>query len=210
MTMRRIAALLLGAGLTTGCAVSDRGISALPDAPVILTVADVTVSDGSQFTVTAGYGPTGSSYRAIYPDRVVHYTTDGETAISHDRDGPTPLPEDYVVYIQSQLFHAQVAEFADLNDGVQLRRPCGEGIETCREKIGNVGSPRFGIRYLALQTDPRTGIPYALLAYHKDGSATVARFSDWRTENGMPLAYRVTVEDGGKTYDYRYRSIEGL
>ena len=208
--MRWIAALLLGAGLMAGCAVSDKGIAALPDTPVILTVADVTVSDGTEYTVMAGYGPTGSTYRAVYPDYEVHYTTDGETAIAHDRDGPTPLPDDYVVYIQSQLFHAQVAEFAELNDGVQLRRPCGEGIETCREKIGKVGSPRFGIRYLALQTDPRTGIPYALLAYHKDGSATVARFSDWRTENGMPLAYRVTVEDGGKTYDYWYRSIEGL
>ncbi|MBX7540540.1 hypothetical protein [Qipengyuania sphaerica] len=209
--MRKPVYLALSTGLALGgCAVSDKGIDGLPEVPVLHTVADVTGSDGSQFTVTTGYGPTGSFYKAVYPDRVVHYTTDGETAFVHDEDGIHELPDSMLFYIQSQMFHAQVAEFAALNDGIWQRRPCDPDPAQCREKIGRIGSGPLGVTYRALQTDPRTGIPYAVLNYRKKQPPIVARFSDWRTVDGIPLAYHVTVEDGERTFEYRYRSIEGL
>ena len=206
-----LAVALVSANLALGgCAVSDKGIAALPDRPVLLTIADVTVSDGTQYSVTTGYGPHGAFYKAEYPDRVVHYTTDGETAYSLEGGKRTEIPESYVFHIESQLFHAQVSEFARLNEGVSITRSCGTEEAPCREKIGNEGSRFFGVHYRALQADPQTGIPFAILTYRKGQSPVFARFSDWRTVDGMPLAYRVVVDDGVRTFDYRYRSIEGL
>ena len=211
MNRRNLAAAVVSTSLALGgCAVSDKGIAALPDRPVLLTIADVTVSDGTQYSVTTGYGPHGAFYKAVYPDRIVHYSTDGETAYSIEGGERTEIPESYIFHIESQLFHAQVSEFAELNEGVSMIRSCGTEDAPCREKIGNEGSRFFGVHYRALQADPRTGIPFAILAYRKGQSPVFARFSDWRTVDSMPLAYRVVVDDGVRTFDYRYRSIEGL
>ena len=209
--MRKFAlAALTGALFLSACAVSDQSIAFQPSLPVILSKADVTVSDGTTFKLTTGLRPAGASYRADYPDRTILQTTDFHDAFEETDEGAHRIADDYILFVLAHQFHAQVAHFAELNQGVAMQRDCLTVGDGCRERIGNRSAPGLGITQLGLQYDRKTGRPIALLAYRDNDEPITATFSDWRSVDGRDIAYRVTLDDGVRSFDYRYTLIDGL
>jgi ketosteroid isomerase-like protein len=186
---------------------SHAGITRASDAcsnRAIVTTADVTVSDGTAFR-------TESFFHAR-----------DETAIRHIRDSDQIVaiegPLSWVrVNEKSQLgagfhklfalghqYHAFLLHFDELSDNLRETKRVIFGGNVHRARSGDY--PYGGTVHLIEGTE--SSHPVGLVFEFPESAAIQVTFSDWRKAGATELPFRAEIDDGERTFDYRYSNIE--
>ncbi len=177
----------------------------------IVTVADVTVSDGTTYRASTEYqAPDHAEYLQQFPDMTMRFEIDGETvSVWRDGEALTRFPAGIGIWALGHQFHAQLTGFAEINGGIIAVVPyAGEGDCPCTEYRGRLSAEDMGIEGYGLVVSNQSGRAQRFFVHRQDLDPVTTTFDDWRSEADRELPYRVVVDDGEDVYDFRFDSIE--
>lgn len=167
--------------------------------------AEVTVSNGRHFTAIMRYaGPNDAEYIRRRPGEDNRYVIAPDGVSLTSPKGREPLDPSMMAWILSHQFHAQMLDFAALNDGFTRRAYAGC---ECDELVGNRVAPALGITHLSLVVDRAGGHARMLLVHRRDAAPVVSTYSDWRETGGRSLPFAVDIDDGKDRYAFRFTHI---
>lgn len=155
--------------------------------------AHVTASDGLEYDVVTFFqGPQRAAFHRRYPDRDVTLGVDGRYYWSFDGQEEEEGPSFWEEVTLGHQFHAQLLFFDRLHGPLES------------SPDGTLGS-RTGRRLLRI--DEGTRRPRELVYRRPDAADVRIAFEDWRDTGGIVLPFHLVVDDGERTFDYRFRSV---
>ncbi|MEO0971494.1 MAG: nuclear transport factor 2 family protein [Pseudomonadota bacterium] len=168
----------------------------------IVAAAEVDVSDGSALRVESFYHSpdslavrhvTAKSSRFSAIEGPVAWTASGEEAALGD--------DETRVFALAHQFHALLLDFAVLAPASQPIVVTVNG----EDQPARLGRLPYGGTVALIMPGPR---PYGLRITLPDGRLVQARFSDWRAYDGLALPYDMVIDDGERTFSYRYSYVD--
>lgn len=169
----------------------------------IMTTADVTASDGSEFRTESYYRSKDSAAIRHLDDRDRIVAVEGPIGWASDGDKSAAGSDFYKLFALGHQYHALLLEFDNIAANVRE----DSQIEFDGEMRAAVSGdyPYGGTVHLVRGGDASR--PAGLRFDFPDDNVIVASFLDWReAEDGM-LPYHVRIDDGERIFDYRYTSI---
>lgn len=170
----------------------------------IVTSADVTVSDGSAFKTQS------------------FFHSKNEAAIRHIRDSDQMVaiegPLSWVsangrsqlgtgfhkLFALGHQYHAFLLHFDEITDNLRETERLVFGGNAHRALSGDY--PYGGTVHLVKSID--SSRPAGLLFEFPESTVIRVTFSDWRKAGTTELPFRAEIDDGERTFDYRYSTIE--
>lgn len=160
--------------------------------------ADVTVSDGKKYVAESFYlDPQRSAFQIRYPERTVTQAVEGRYFWTFDGKAEKEGTAQTEAIVLGHQFHAQILFFD------QIHR-------------GNLNSKEQGTLSIATAEDRSatwsmihdSGLLRTMLIEIDGGPKITIRFSDLKSVDGILLPNTITIDDGERTFEYRYTSIE--
>jgi ketosteroid isomerase-like protein len=170
---------------------------------LIATRADVTVSDGSGFRTQSFYQSKDSAAIRHIDDRDRIIAVEGPIGWARD-GGRAHLGSDfYKLFALGHQYHALLLEFEHIASNVRRGQQIDFGGEQRTAASGDY--PYGGTVHLVQGEDPAR--PAGLRFDFPEATVIIVAFLDWRERDGRLLPYRIRIDDGERTFDYRYTDI---
>lgn len=170
----------------------------------ISATADVTVSDGSAFSIEAHYqSPTAAAIRHIEEEGAQLVVVEGPLAWIARGDRAQPGQEPHKGFALGHQYHAFALHFEEMVTD-QRRSEVQFGKRT---RSATSGDYLFGgVIHLIEGKSPSR--PAGLLLELPDTPPITVDFSRWRSHSGVMLPMRVKIDDRERVFDYRYTNVE--
>lgn len=164
--------------------------------------ATVAVSDGLHYkTNSIFHDKQRAVYQQVYEDRTVTRGIEGRYAWRFDGQVETEEPLEMEQYILGHQFQAQILFFDRLHPELDTPRAAAFGGKDCLVLASKSEGAVFNMFY----TQP--GLP---LGMEIDGLAEqpiVFNFDDWRPVAGVQLPFSVGIDDGARTFQFRFDAV---
>jgi ketosteroid isomerase-like protein len=170
---------------------------------LIATTADVTVSDGSAFRTESYYQSKSSAAIRHLDDGDRLVAVEGPFGWARSEEEAELGPDFYKLFALGHQYHALLLEFDDIVDNVRQASNIEFGGELREARSGDY--PYGGTVHLVQGEDASR--PAGLRFDFPGNTVILAAFLDWREQDGMSLPRHVRIDDGERTFDYRYTSI---
>lgn len=168
----------------------------------VSTTADVTVSDGLTYTTHSVYhDPQRLIFSLVYPDRTVTQGVEGRYFWTFDGTAETEGTPFTEIFARGHQFHAQVLFFDDLFPNRLASMPDQFEGQDCMMLASADEGPTTKLYYA---TD---GLPLGMELLLPDNAPIRFRFEDWQTIDGLMLPFGVWIDDGQRTFQYRYTAV---
>ncbi len=198
--MRCCLALILALGLQLPPALASDACSGL----AIKSTADVTVSDGSEFRTESYYrSKDGAAIRHL-DDRDRMVAVEGPIGWASDGEKSAAGSDFYKLFALGHQYHALLLEFDNIAANVREDSQVEFAGDMRAATSGDY--PYGGTVHLVRGEDASR--PAGLRFDFPDDNVIVASFLDWRETDDRVLPHHVRVDDGERTFDYRYTSID--
>ena len=174
-------------------------------APLILSAADVSVSDGTSYSVETWYrapdesvvsftGPGASDVVAEGP--FAWYRQEGKTGLAGDGERRFAFGHQY---------HAMLLYFDEVMGNVVPE----ESLSFLDQTVtGRTGDYPYGGK-ISLIDGEQADRPRGFLMLLPDETPMAVLLADWReSAEGPALPYRLDIHHGGNVFTYRYSSVE--
>lgn len=169
----------------------------------IVTGADVTVSDGSGFRTESFYRSKDSAAIRHLDERDRIVAVEGPIGWASDGERAASGSDFYKLFALGHQYHALLMEFdiiaANVGEGSKVEFD-GEMREATSGDY-----PYGGTVHLVRGEDESR--PAGLRFDFPEDTVIIASFLDWREQNDRVLPYHIRIDDGERTFDYRYSSI---
>jgi hypothetical protein len=169
----------------------------------IMTKADVSVSDGSAFRTESYYRSKDSAAIRHIDDRDRMVAVEGPIGWASDGEKSAAGSDFYKLFALGHQYHALLLEFDNIAANVREDSQVEFVGEMHAAASGDY--PYGGTVHLVQDKDASR--PAGLRFDFPDDNVIVAAFLDWREVDGGMLPYHVRVDDGERTFEYRYTSI---
>ncbi|MEM9386365.1 MAG: hypothetical protein AAGA68_15005 [Pseudomonadota bacterium] len=169
----------------------------------IVAAAQVDVSDGTSFRVESFYHTMDNmAVRHAYPQAEVRTRAiEGPLAWESVDDRVGLGDDDTKVFAFGHQFHALLLEFSRVvPDAVGTVVAFGEDAQPARR-----GRLPYGGSLALVGASER---PLGMVLRLPDDTTLRATFSDWRQLDGVALPYDMIVDDGERTFSYRFSFID--
>lgn len=197
--MRACLALVLALPLQPNFVFASDACSSL----AITAGAEVTGSDGSEFRTESYYhSKDGAAIRHIDDrDRIV--AVDGPIGWAREGERAQIGPEFYKLFALGHQYHALLLEFDSIVGNTRENTDIEFGGEMLTATSGDY--PYGGRVHLVQGDDPSR--PAGLRFDFPDDKVIHASFLGWKKHGDKMLPYHIRVDDGERTFDYRYTSV---
>ncbi len=169
----------------------------------IVAAAEVDVSDGGSFRVESYYHTKDNmAVRHVYPSSLVRTSAiEGPLTWSATDDRASLADKDTALFALGHQFHALLVDFNRLvPDAAGTVVPFEGKNEPARQ-----GRFPYGGSIALIGGGDR---PTGMLLRLPEGPDIRVRFSDWRQFDGLALPYDLVVDDGERTFAYRYSYVD--
>ena len=198
--MRCCLALILALGLQLPPALASDACSSL----AITSTADVTVSDGSGFRTESYYrSKDGAAIRHL-DDRDRMVAVEGPVGWASDGEKAAAGSDFYKLFALGHQYHALLLEFDNIAANVREDTQVEFSGDMRAATSGDY--PYGGTVHLVRGEDASR--PAGLRFDFPDDKVINASFLDWRETDDRVVPHHVRVDDGERTFDYRYTSID--
>ncbi|REJ77252.1 MAG: hypothetical protein DWQ47_12720 [Acidobacteria bacterium] len=164
----------------------------------IRSTANVTVSDGKEYLAESFYvDPQRSIFRIKYPDRTLTQGVEGKYFWSFDgKEEKEGTPQTETIVLGHQ-FHAQILFFDQIHRG---------SIVTEEQSPLSISVADDRAAKWSMVHD--SGVLRTMIIEIEGGPTVVNRFSDFRRIDGVLLPHAISIDDGERTFTYKFTSIE--
>jgi len=170
----------------------------------IVTSADVTVSDGSTFRTRSYFHSRDAAAIQHIRDREQFVVVEGPFGWVSAGEESRLGTEFHKLFALGHQYHAFLLLFDDIVANLrETPRLDFQGV-THRARSGDY--PYGGTVHLIEGAEGEQ--PAGLLFEFPESEAIRATFSDWQELGGVRLPFRIDVDDGDRTFEYRYSSVE--
>lgn len=170
----------------------------------IVAAADVEVSDGSSFRIESFFhSRDASAIRHIRENEQLIVVEGPQSWVQLDNE-PELGTDFHKVFALGHQFHAFLLHFDETVTDVRHSDEVQFGNEVRQATSGDY--PFGGVVHL-IEGDSDAH-PAGLLFEFPESEAISVSFSDWRDNDGSDLPYRVQIDDGERTFDYRYSEVD--
>ncbi|MEO0421313.1 MAG: hypothetical protein AAF184_03185 [Pseudomonadota bacterium] len=169
----------------------------------IVAAAEVDVSDGTSFRVESFYHTMDNmAVRHAYPEAEVRTRAiEGPLAWESVDDRVRQGDDDTKVFALGHQFHALLLEFTSLvPDAVGTVVAFGEDAQPALR-----GRLPYGGSVSLVGANER---PLGMVLRTPDDTTVRATFSDWRQLDDLALPYDMVLDDGERTFSYRFSFID--
>lgn len=172
-------------------------------APAIVTTADVTTSDGSEYRVETFYRSPKEAAATFITDAATTMVAEGAFAWSRQGETETLAGDNEKRFVIGHQFHALAFYFEEIATDIK-------GVTDVRfngrDYAGLQGDYPHGGTLTLLQG--AEGRPYALILKLPEESEITVAFDDWRASAGdKEIPYALTITHEGREFDYRYADV---
>ena len=170
----------------------------------IITAADVTVSDASSFKTESYYHSRNNSAIRHLDDQDRWVVVEGPIGWART-DDKAQIGSDFMkLFALGHQYHALLLEFDQIANNVQQNVEVEFAGGTHRALTGDY--PFGGIVHL-VQSEIE-GQPLGLRFDFPGDTLITSEFLDWRMQDGQSLPFHIRINDGERTFDYRYTSVD--
>ena len=170
----------------------------------IVTSADVTVSDGSTFRTQSFFHSRDEAAIRHIRDSEQTVVIEGPLSWVGANDRSQLGTGFHKLFALGHQYHAFLLHFDELSDNLRETERLIFGGNVHRAQSGDY--PYGGTVHLIEGTEsPR---PVGLLFEFPESTAIQVTFSDWQKVGATELPFRAEIDDGERTFDYRYSNIE--
>jgi hypothetical protein len=170
----------------------------------ILTEADVNVSDGSEFRTESYYrSKDGAAIRHL-DDRDRLVAVEGPIGWASDGEKSAAGSDFYKLFALGHQYHALLLDFDSIAANVREDAQVEFGGDMRAARSGDY--PYGGTVHLVRGEDASR--PAGLRFDFPEDALIFASFLDWRERDDRLLPYHIRIDDGERTFDYRYTSVD--
>ena len=169
----------------------------------ITSTAHVSVSDGSEFRTESYYQSKDSAAIRHLDHRDRTVAVEGPVAWAREGERSQVGSEFYKLFALGHQYHALLLEFDTIVGDVREGSRVDFGGEI-REAIS--GDYPYGGRVHLVQGEDASH-PAGLRFDFSEDSVVTASFMEWREQDNNLLPFHIRIDDGERTFDYRYTSI---
>ncbi len=170
----------------------------------IVAAADVTVSDGSSFKIESFFHSSdAAAIRHISEDEQL-IAVEGPYSWTRLGDKSELGSDFHKVFALGHQFHAFLLYFEELVTKVRRSEEILFDHETHRAISGNY--PYGGVVHL-IESDTEAR-PVGILFEFPETTAITVNFYDWRDVGDAVLPFHLRIDDGERSFDYRYSQID--
>lgn len=172
----------------------------------VAATADVSVSDGSSFTIESLYHtPDHAAIHHEYEEREDQViAVEGPIAWARSGSETTIGSNFYKVFALGHQYHAFLLYFGDILANVRE----SDTVEFRGERHSAMsGDYPYGGTVHSIRADSGERSPGLVFDFGDDGRIE-ASLSDWRAVGDQELPFIVTIDDGRQTFEYRYTAID--
>ena len=170
----------------------------------IMTEADVIVSDGSEFRTESYYGSKESAAIRHLDDRDRMVAVEGPIGWASDGEKSAAGSDFYKLFALGHQYHALLLEFDDIAANVREDSQVEFAGEMRAAASGDY--PYGGTVHLVRGEDASRAA--GLRFDFPEDTLIFASFLDWREQEDRLLPYHIRIDDGERTFDYRYTNID--
>ena len=170
----------------------------------IMTEADVIVSDGSEFRTESYYGSKESAAIRHLDDRDRMVAVEGPIGWASDGEKSAAGSDFYKLFALGHQYHALLLEFDDIAANVREDSQVDFAGEMRAAASGDY--PYGGTVHLVRGEDASRAA--GLRFDFPEDTLIFASFLDWREQEDRLLPYHIRIDDGERTFDYRYTNID--
>lgn len=166
----------------------------------VRAAAHVTASDGLEFdVVTVFHDHQRAIFQQAYESGTATVGIDGKYYWIFDGEIEAEGAQIHEAIVLGHQFHAQLLFFDELNGPLGAASEGEFDGRPCLSYTGPSGH--------SLHVDAKTRLPVALV-WIREGAADVkTTFDDWRKVDGIDLPFVATIDDGERTFTYRFSSV---
>ncbi len=170
----------------------------------VVTSADVSVSDGSEFSTQSYFhSKNAAAIRHIRDDEQL-VAVEGPVAWARRGDKAQAGSDFFRQFALGHQYHALLLYF----DRIASNPRRGERIRFAGADRSAVTAdyPYGGqVRLVDGDREDRpAGLPFAF----PEADPITAEFGDWRTVSGLELPFHIRIDDGDRVFDYRYTDVD--
>lgn len=185
------------------CALPIRASDNCPG-QVIRAAADVSVSDGTGFSIETFFGGVDQAAIRFVDDNDQVIAVEGNWAWV-SQNGAAQLGADPLkVFALGHQFHALLLHFEEFAVDVSQTSEIPFG-DANRAGISG-GYPYGGTMHLITGDDRR--YPDGMAFEFPETPRIEVRFSDWQMLDDTAVPFRLQIDDGDRVFDYRYTEID--
>ena len=197
--MRHYLALAIALGLPLQPAVASDACSNR----AITSTADVSVSDGSEFRTESYYRSKDSAAIRHLDHRDRTVAIEGPIGWAQEGERAQVGSDFYKLFALGHQYHAIFLDFDSIAGNVRADSQVDFGGEVRKATSGDY--PYGGTVHLVQGEDASR--PAGLRFDFSEDSVITAAFMEWREQDGRMLPFHIRIDDGERTFDYRYTSI---
>ncbi|GEM_PF-826704 len=175
----------------------------LADIHTISAEAAVTVSDGLTYTVnTVFHDRQRAVFRRVYADRTITQGVEGRYIWSFDGKAETEAPPFVEEFVLGHQLHAQLLFFDRLHPEIGTSMPAQFAGRKCMSLASENKNSSWILYY-----DP-TGRPLGMENTRTKETPIIFKFDDWRPVANISLPFAILIDDGKRSFQYRYSSVK--
>ena len=169
----------------------------------VVTAADVSVSDGTSFRTESFYqSPDRAAIRHI-DDRDRLVAVEGPFGWAREGERTQTGPDFYKLFALGHQYHALLLEFESVVERIRTSDSVEFGGRRLAARSGSY--PYGGTVHLVLGEEASR--PAGMRFDFPEDTVIEARFLDWRVHEDSELPFHISIDDGERTFDYRYTDI---
>lgn len=172
----------------------------------IETAADVSVSDGSTFSVQSLFqSKDAAAHRQISAASEMLISTEGPIGWVRIDDATVAATASHKQFALGHQFHALLLHFDDI---VENPRDSSVVKFIDRERRARTGDlPYGGVAHL-IQGDIDDRAAGMVFEFPNAAAPIIVIFKDWRTVDGIPAPFAIEIDDGERLFKYQYVQID--
>lgn len=170
----------------------------------IRTAAQVTVSDGLEYqTNTLFHDKQRAVFQQIKSDKTTTLGVEGRYTWEYDGLSEQEGNAATELVVLGHQLQAQMLFFDQLHDSIAQPEAAVFAGTPC-QVLSTAGDAQAIFKFFY---DPAAG-PLGLEIQPADGTVIRFRYEDWRPVSDIVLPFRVWIDDGSRTFEYRFSKIE--
>jgi len=196
--------LLIPIGIVLGAFPSMAWTSDACSTRAVIASAQVSVSDGSHFTIASFFQSPDAAAVRHQRDEAQLVVVDGPFGWARRGDQAETGGNFFKAFALGHQFHAFLLYFDDLVPDAQRVDDVPFGGELRHALSGSY--PYGGV--VRLVEGDMAGRPAGMLFEFPETAPIAVTLSDWRTIDGNDLPFLLQVDDGERSFEYRYTDID--
>ncbi|MEL7449139.1 MAG: hypothetical protein AAFN78_08015 [Pseudomonadota bacterium] len=169
----------------------------------IMTEASVTVSDGSTFRTKSFFRSKEAAAIRHLDDRDRTVAVEGPVGWASDGEKSQAGSEFYKTFALGHQYHALMLHFDSIAANVRHDSQVEFAGENRPATSGDY--PYGGTVHLVRGQDAAR--PAGIRFDFPEDTLIFATFRDWREQDHRPLPFHIQIDDGERTFDYRYTNV---